>query len=70
MWPSVRIRPVVGSRYLASHAPQPTRYFVIAAGCMLALLGGASHVVVGAHSASEVVAGLVVGGAAIPFRQA
>jgi|SRR5438552_5491563 len=49
---------------LASHAPPAGRQLAMVAGCALALLVGASRVVVGAHSISEVLAGLLVGGAA------
>jgi hypothetical protein len=47
---------------LASHAPRAGRNLAIAAGCALALMVGVSRVVVGAHSVSEVVAGLLLGG--------
>jgi membrane-associated phospholipid phosphatase len=47
---------------LASHAPRWGQHLAIVAGCALALLIGASRVVVGAHSVSEVLAGLLVGG--------
>lgn len=48
---------------LASHAPPTGRQLALAAGGLLALLVGVSRVKVGAHSASEVVAGMLVGGA-------
>ncbi len=47
---------------LASGAPRSGRLFAIFAASMLALLVGVSRVVVGAHSVSEVIAGLLVGG--------
>jgi membrane-associated phospholipid phosphatase len=49
---------------LASSAPRAGRHLAIVVGCALAALVGASRVVVGAHSVSEVLAGLLVGGAA------
>lgn len=49
---------------LASHASPIGRHIALTAGCVLALLIGVSRVKVGAHSSSEVVAGLLVGGAA------
>lgn len=49
---------------LASHAPPAGRQIALACGCALAVIVGISRVKVGAHSSSEVVAGLVVGGAA------
>jgi PAP2 superfamily len=48
---------------LASHAPPAGRALAIAVGCAMALLVGISRVVVGAHSTSEVVAGVLLGGA-------
>jgi membrane-associated phospholipid phosphatase len=47
---------------LCCRARPVARRFAIVAGCALALLIGASRVVVGAHSVSEVVAGLLLGG--------
>lgn len=47
---------------LASSAPRWGEHLAIVAGCALALLIGASRVMVGAHSVSEVLAGLLVGG--------
>lgn len=49
---------------LASRAPRPGRAAAVGAGCAMALLVGISRVALGAHSASEVLAGLCVGGAA------
>jgi membrane-associated phospholipid phosphatase len=49
---------------LASRSPRPGRAAAIGVGCAIALLVGVSRLVVGAHSASEVLAGLSVGGAA------
>jgi membrane-associated phospholipid phosphatase len=49
---------------LASHAPPAGRRLAVVAGFALALLIGISRVVVGAHSVSEVLAGLLVGGTA------
>jgi hypothetical protein len=46
---------------LASRAPRWGRYLAIVAGGLLALLIGASRVVLGAHSVSEVLAGLLLG---------
>lgn len=51
---------------LASLVPTrstPARWLVLAAGALLALLVGVSRVFVGAHSWSEVIAGMAVGGA-------
>jgi membrane-associated phospholipid phosphatase len=47
---------------LASHAPPPGRRLAVAAGSAMALLVGVSRVAVGAHSTSEVLAGLLMGG--------
>jgi membrane-associated phospholipid phosphatase len=47
----------------ASQAPPGGQKIAIAAGFMLALLVGISRLVVGAHSVSEVLAGLLLGGA-------
>jgi membrane-associated phospholipid phosphatase len=47
---------------LASNAPRWGQHLAIVAGCALALLIAGSRVVVGAHSVSEVLAGLLVGG--------
>lgn len=49
---------------LASHAPPTGRRLALAGGCALALMVGVSRVKVGAHSDSEVLAGLLVGGSA------
>lgn len=49
---------------LASHATRPGRAAAVGVGCAMALLVGVSRVALGAHSASEVLAGLCVGGAA------
>jgi hypothetical protein len=49
---------------LAFRAPPRGRAAAIGVGCAIALLVGLSRVVLGAHSASEVLAGLCVGGAA------
>lgn len=49
---------------LASNVPPTGRRAALAVGCLLALLVGISRVKVGAHSSSEVVAGLLVGGSA------
>jgi membrane-associated phospholipid phosphatase len=48
---------------LASHAPRAGQRLAVVAGYALAVLIGVSRVVVGAHSVSEVLAGLLVGGA-------
>jgi len=48
---------------LAGQAPRWAGRLAVAFGCMLALLVGISRIVVGAHSASEVVAGLLLGAA-------
>ena len=48
---------------LASRAPRAGRQFAVAAGCALALLVGMSRLVLGAHSLSEVLAGLLLGSA-------
>jgi membrane-associated phospholipid phosphatase len=48
---------------LASRAPRAGRQAAVAAGCALALLVGLSRLVLGAHSVSEVLAGLLLGGA-------
>ncbi len=47
---------------LASRAPRGGRVGAMVAGAGLALLVGVSRIAVGAHSASEVLAGLLVGG--------
>src|SRR5882757_5482635 len=47
---------------LASNAPSWGRHLAIVAGYALAILIAGSRVVVGAHSVSEVLAGLLVGG--------
>ena len=44
-------------------APHRARRLAVVCGCALALLIGISRVMVGAHSASEVIAGLLLGGA-------
>lgn len=49
---------------LATRASRPGRAAAVGAGCAMALLVGISRVALGAHSASEVVAGLCVDGAA------
>jgi membrane-associated phospholipid phosphatase len=49
---------------LASRAPRAGRQRAIAVGYAIALLIGTSRVMVGAHSVSEVLTGLLVGGAA------
>lgn len=49
---------------LNSRAGPAGRRLAVIAGAALALLVGASRIVIGAHSASEVVAGLLLGGAA------
>jgi membrane-associated phospholipid phosphatase len=49
---------------LASRAPPPGRRVALGAGYAIALLVGISRVALGAHSSSEVLAGLLVGGAA------
>lgn len=49
---------------LASNASHTGRRLGLAVGCTLALLVGLSRVLVGAHSVSEALAGLLVGGAA------
>ena len=47
---------------LASGGSRRARWLALGAGCAVALLVGVSRVVVGAHSVSEVMAGLLVGG--------
>lgn len=49
---------------LNSRASPPGRRLAVVAGALLALLVGASRIVIGVHSASEVVSGLLVGGTA------
>jgi hypothetical protein len=49
---------------LAFDVPSASRHFAVVTGCALALLIGVSRVVVDAHSVSEVLAGLLVGGTA------
>lgn len=49
---------------LASRLPPLARQLAIGAGCALALLVGLSRIKVGAHSGSEVLAGLLVGAVA------
>lgn len=49
---------------LASHAAPKRQQLAIGAGFVLALLVGISRLEVGAHSVSEVIAGLLLGGAA------
>ena len=49
---------------LACRAPARGRAAAIGVGCAIALLVGLSRVALGAHSASEVVVGICVGGAA------
>lgn len=51
-------------KMLASGRSTRARWLALGAGVALALLVGVSRVIVGAHSVSEVVAGLLVGGAA------
>jgi len=53
---------------LASRAPLPGRRAAVGAGYAIALLVGVSRVALGAHSTSEVLAGLLVGGAASAAR--
>jgi membrane-associated phospholipid phosphatase len=48
----------------ASRAPLPGRQAAVGAGYAIALLVGVSRVALGAHSTSEVLAGLLVGGVA------
>lgn len=48
---------------LASHAPPKAQRLALAGGFALALLVGISRIEVGAHSWSEVIAGLLLGGA-------
>lgn len=54
--------PLLGT--LASHAQRSGRCLAIVAGSILAILVGVPRVEVGAHSVSEVLAGLLLGGAA------
>jgi membrane-associated phospholipid phosphatase len=56
------IYPVLIVTCVATRTPR-RRQWLLALGCGLALLVGVSRVVVGAHSMSEVVAGLLLGGA-------
>jgi len=51
-------------RCLTASSARPTRRFAVALGFALAALVAVSRVVVGAHSASEVLAGFALGGAA------
>lgn len=52
---------------LASRLPAIGQKFAVAAGCMLALMVGLSRVEIGVHSVSEVIAGLLLGGAVSLF---
>lgn len=56
--------PLVFATLLVPRAPGGGRGVVIGAGFLLALLIGVSRVIIGVHSVSEVVAGLLLGGAA------
>jgi membrane-associated phospholipid phosphatase len=49
---------------LAALAPPAGRQLAVAAGCLLAVLIGLSRIAIGVHSASEVAAGLLLGGCA------
>ncbi len=57
---------------LTSTASNRARMLALAVGCLLALTVGISRVVIGVHSESEVVAGLLLGGSvsALTFSQA
>lgn len=56
------VYPLLFGTVLASRAPRIGQPIAIAAGFALALLVGISRLVIGVHSVSEVVAGLLVGG--------
>lgn len=56
------VYPLLLGTLLVGRGPRAAQPLAFAAGCALALLIGVSRVEVGAHSVSEVVAGLLVGG--------
>ena len=56
------VYPLLFATLLVPRAPRTGRGLVIGAGFLLALLIGVSRVMIGVHSVSEVVAGLLVGG--------
>ena len=58
------VYPLLLGTLLGPYVPPSGQRLALAAGCVLALLVGVSRVMVGAHSVSEVVAGLLVGGGA------
>jgi membrane-associated phospholipid phosphatase len=60
---SAAVYPVLAATLAARSTPLRQRSAIVA-GCLLALLIGVSRVVIGVHSVSEVVAGLLLGGAA------
>ena len=57
------VYPLLFGTVLAPRLPPAGRHVALFAGCVLALLVGMSRVVIGVHSVSEVLAGLLVGGA-------
>ena len=57
------VYPLLFGTFLVPRAPRGGRGVVIGAGFLLALLIGISRVIIGVHSVSEVVAGLLLGGA-------
>ena len=57
------VYPLLGAALAASQAP-PWRHLALAGGIALAVLIGVSRVIVHAHSVSEVIVGLALGGAA------
>jgi membrane-associated phospholipid phosphatase len=60
---SAAVYPLLFKLLVSGRSPR-TRWLALGVGVALALLVGVSRVVVGAHSVSEVVAGLMVGGTA------
>ena len=58
------VYPLLFGAVVAARAPPAVRRFAIAAGFAVALLVAVSRVVIGVHSVSEVVAGMLLGGTA------